>query len=170
MRIYFFILLISVSFVSMNAQTREQVMHEADSTYKVNITKTRLNGVYIPKDIPDAMLELDRLSPSDAVQKFKSAPEDVVAKKLHFGLGRWMSVNWSFVPGSRFSKVLNELGLIYEEEKINFVLRMYHRHLNGNNLLIKNTAAEYVKKREDNYRILMKEKYGIDSVVIKKGF
>ena len=45
------------------AQNKDQLIREADSLYKANIIKTRINGVYIPKDLQEAFTELDRLSP-----------------------------------------------------------------------------------------------------------
>lgn len=163
-----FIILMVLHYVALSGQSAAESARVADSTFKSNVVKSRIDGVYIPKNIEDAMLELDRLSPPESKVKYKEAEELVVAKKLHFGLGRWMSVNWSFVPGSRISKLLTDIGLIMEEEKINFMLRMYHRHLNGKPLMAIETAKEYIQKREDEYRKMMKEQHGIDSVVIRK--
>jgi hypothetical protein len=134
-----FLILVSIVIVSpgLKSQTKEVaygkekqiLIEQADSTYQSNIKKSRLNGVYIPKDLADAFQELDRLSPPESLQKMKSTTEEVIAKKLHFGLGRWMSYNWNFDEGSRFSHFLKQLGLYQSDDMIDFMLISYHRYL-----------------------------------------
>jgi hypothetical protein len=103
---------------------------EMDSIYQANITKTRINGVYIPKDLEDAYEEFLDLSPAEALEKFKTAPEEVVAKKLHFGIGRWMIINWSFYEGSRLSHSLRLMGLLHPDDMADFLIIYFHRRLN----------------------------------------
>ena len=71
-----------------------------EETYQRNIKKSRINGVYIPANLEEAFQELDDLSPEPAKAKFKNAPEDVIATKLHFGLGRWIYVYWNFASNN----------------------------------------------------------------------
>jgi len=161
--------LLHISFSSIFTQSREELRKEQDSIYKSNITKTRLNGKYIPKDIEDAFKELDQLSPPKELMKVKLADENLIAKKLHFGLGRWMSYNWNFELGSRFSHYLTiNMNLIYTDDMIDFMLRVYHRYLNKKPLDAKNLGESYQKKRDDAYAAELKLKYGIDSIVKKK--
>lgn len=155
--------------MTIAGQSKEEAKRVQDSTYQSNIKRTRINGVYIPKDLDDAFLELNSLSDAQSKTKFRIAQEELVAKKLHFGLGRWMEVNWSFEEGSRFSHFLTAYGLIYSDDMIDFMLRMYHRHLNGKPLKAQETAKEYIDKREKLYREELKQKYGIDSLLIKNG-
>lgn len=127
----------------------ERIAFETDSIYKSNIKKSRLYGVYIPKDMNEAFAELDRLSPKESLIKIKSAKEAVIAKKLHFGLGRWMSYNWNFDEGSRFSHYLKGLGLFNSDEMIDFMLVSYHRYLNNKDQDVEKRVKEYQKKREE---------------------
>jgi hypothetical protein len=115
--------------VTSRDKEKQRLINETDSIYQSNIKKTRLNGVYIPKDMEDAFLELDRLSPKESIEKMKQVSEETIAKKLHFGLGRWMAHNWSFDEGSRFSHYLKSLGLFYTDDMIDFMLVSYHRKL-----------------------------------------
>lgn len=112
-------------------QSKEQIRHELDSIYLSNISKSRINGVYIPKDMDDAFVQLDKLSTDEARAKYKATSEEIVAKKLHFGLGRWMSYNWNFDEGSRFSHLLRKMGIANTDDMIDFMLISYHRHLNA---------------------------------------
>lgn len=103
---------------------------ELEKTYQENIQQTRLYGVYIPKDLDDAFNEFLALSPEEEKLKFKNAEEDVVVKKLHYGLGRWMAVNWCFYEGSRLSHYLKEKGIGHPDDMISFMLRAFHRKIN----------------------------------------
>ncbi len=113
----------------MLGQSREEAIRVQDSIYKSQVVKTRIDGVYIPKDTKDAMLELDRLSPKESIAKLKTIDEETMAKKLHFGLGRWMVVNWQLNLGSRMHKYLTDLGLKGEDEMTQFLLICYNRHI-----------------------------------------
>ncbi len=148
-------------------QSKEEVIRTQDSIYQSQVNKSRIDGVYIPKDINEAMSELDRLSPPNSVSKLKAIDEETMAKKLHFGLGRWMIVNWQLNLGSRFLKYLTDLGLRGEDEMTKFLLISYNRHIKKTPIMEKELATTFVKNRELAYRAKLKELHGIDSVIIK---
>jgi hypothetical protein len=129
-----------------------------DKEYAKNIEQEYLLGVYIPKDLEDAFSEIIRLSDPADLEKYKAAPEEVVVRKLHFGLGKWISYNWNFVGGSRFSHYLKSLNLHDPDDMVEFVLSTLHRHLNGRELMVEEKIAEIQKKREEIK--LKKEKEG----------
>lgn len=133
---------------AVHGQNRSQLIKEADSIYQVNILKSRINGVYIPKDLDDAFAELDRLSPPEALEKIRVEDEIFIAQKLHYGLGRWMAYNWNFDEGSRFSHYLKGLGLFYTQEMIDFVLISYHRYLNKKPQEVEVRVKQYIEKRK----------------------
>lgn len=133
--------------------------------YKKDIKKSKINGVYIPKDLDDAFKELIALSPKESIESYKLAEEDVVAKKLHFGLGKWMIANWRFETGSRLSAFLKDKGLTDPNHMAQFILRSFHRHLNGaalnEEILIAHYKEEVVKEkliREQDRKVLKEEK------------
>jgi hypothetical protein len=128
--------------------TSASTPEEFEAEYKKNIRKSKINGVYIPKNLKDAFRELVALSPEESIIKYKEAPEEVVAKKLHHGLGKWMIAKWSFYNGSRLSHRLKRLGLSHPDDMAQFVLRTFHRHLNNLPLEEKVLALEYVKMRK----------------------
>lgn len=116
--------------------------------YEKNIKKERLNGVYIPRDMEDAFIELERLSDPAGIQKFRSAPEEVIERKLHFGLGKWMIVNWNLYDGSRFSHYLKEMGVSHPDDMAQFTIVSWHRHLNGKELELAERAKHYEELRK----------------------
>lgn len=141
-------------------QTPEQ---EYMVKYDRNILKERINGVYIPIDMEDAFKELMDLSDPLSLEKFQHAPEDTIARKLHFGLGRWMSYNWNFYEGSRFSHYLKEMGISYPDDMIQFVIVSFHKYLNKKNLDLESRAQYYKDRRKKEQQEKLKA-----AAVIKK--
>lgn len=121
---------------------------EIDSIYEINITKTRINGVYIPKDIDDAFEEFIHLSPPTSIEKFRETPEDIVARKLHFGIGRWMIVNWNFYEGSRLSHHLRNLGIMHPDDMADLLIIVFHRKTNGKEVNLGQLLEELVDQRK----------------------
>jgi len=147
-RFLFSIILFLFAYTSVQSQNIANTRAEFDSLYRVNIKLSYVNGVYIPKDLDDAFSSLSQLSPPESIQKFKMADEDMVCRKLHFGLGKWMIVNWNFYEGSRFSHYLKRIGLLHPDDKAQFVLRTYHRFLNGKELNEKEIIDGFAKQRK----------------------
>lgn len=145
LRCSFFIMAVFVSDAVSQHQTPSGPT--GDSLYRSNILKTKLYGVYIPRDIPDAMLRLDGLTDEAAREKLKKIDERTMAKKLFFGLGRWMEYNWNFQEGSRISHVLRKKGLTYTEDMTTVMLILYHRHVMGKELDADKLIAEIAENR-----------------------
>jgi hypothetical protein len=104
---------------------------EIDKRYQENIKKSRIDGVYIPIDYKEAIEEVKALAPDEGLVNFQQIEdEDIAARKLYFGLGRWMTLNWSFAEGSRLSHSLKTLGVVHQEDMVLFLLTMLHRDLN----------------------------------------
>ena len=121
---------------------------EFDSIYAINIQLSKINGVYIPKDLNEAHQRILDLSPAESISKFSGEEEIEVCKKLHFGIGRWMIFNWNFYEGSRISHYLKNLGLSHPDDMAQFLLRTLHRKLNMKELDEKRIIEELVIERE----------------------
>ncbi len=119
-----------------------------EAEYQKRIKKEYLNRVYIPKDLADCFIQLNKLIDEGSKKKFKVAPEEVVSRKLHFSLGRWMMVNWSFYQGSRLSAYLKDLGIYEPDDMARFIIISYHRNLNRKELKIKEQITFYKEYRE----------------------
>jgi hypothetical protein len=123
-----------------------------EENYEWRIQQRVLDGIYIPEDLEDAFGEIKRLSEPEALDKFRSGAEEEVARKLHFGLGRWIIVNWGFYDGSRFSHYLKELGLSHPDDMAQFVIRTFHRELNNLPLDEEPLIEELREQRAAEYR------------------
>jgi len=140
------VILLSVQY--SYTQSKTKVVIPTDSIYQENIKKSRLYGVYIPRDIEDAVAKLMDLTDEDARKPLLKVDEGTVAKKLYFGLGRWMEYNWNMEEGSRFSHYLRKKGLIYTEDMTRFMLITFHRQLTKRPLDTDNLILEFIKERE----------------------
>lgn len=147
MRLVFSLSFILFSILLMGQDTREIEAKKFAENYARNIKKSRINGIYIPRNISDAITQLKRKSDAQGLSDFKEAEEDLVAKKLHFGLGRWMIINWNLEYGSRLSYQLTEMGLKHPDDMAQLLMRCFHRHLNEKPLKEKEIVEMLLKKR-----------------------
>lgn len=149
--IFFIIAFFTCTFCG-SAQSSSKSIQSKDSLYNENIKKSKLYGVYIPRDLDDAMAKLMELTTPEGREPFKTVDEETLAKKLYFGLGRWMEYNWNFEEGSRFSHYLRQKGLTYTEDMTKSMLILFHRHVLGKPLdadqLFKKVIEERQKKIE----------------------
>jgi hypothetical protein len=104
---------------------------EYQARYAERIKQTHLAGVYIPANLSEAIKELEKRTPAESLDAYRKAPEEVVVRKLFFGLGRWIIHNWGFYEGSRLSHSLREQGIAHPEDMARVIMTSYHRYLNG---------------------------------------
>ena len=142
-----------------------------EAQYQRNIKKSRINGVYIPANLEEAFQELDDLSPEEAKVKFTNASEEVIASKLHFGLGRWIFVYWNFIEGSRYVEYLRNLGITDHDHMIQFTIVSYHRYKNQKPIDVEGQVEKYKELQEKKRQELLKRQEVIyqETRPIKKG-
>jgi len=135
--------------VVMHAQTSlPNSEDDFEKTYQKRIKKEYLNGVYIPKDLTDAFIQLNRLVDEDSKKKFKTVEEQYAAKQLFFSFGRWMIVNWGFYGGSRLSHFIKGIGVHHPEDMARFIMITYHRNLNRQPLEVKSLVQKIQEERQ----------------------
>ncbi len=125
-----------------------QTPAEYEANYSKRIQMEEIGGVYIPKDLDDAFTELDRLSEPKGLAKFKSAPESAIANG-HFGLQKWVQLNWGLDEGSRISHYLKLKGISVPDDMSRTIVLTYHRHLNGKPILLEQEIAIIAKRMEE---------------------
>jgi len=135
-------LLVGISFTAFGQK------NNAELVYQQRIKKERINGVYIPADLSECFMELNKKISREARANFKALEENTAAKKSYFGLGRWIWHNWSFYEGSRLSVYLNKVGVNHPEDMAQLIIITYHRYLNKKDLDVKNLAESLRAKRD----------------------
>ena len=124
---------------------------EFERQYQERIKKEKLNNVYIPKNLDDAMLQLDKIISPESQAKVKAIPEDSVCMALHGRLGQWMILNWGFYGGSRLSHYLKSAGVTHPDDMADFLILAYFRKLNGKPVNIKELATGFRQKRKQKF-------------------
>lgn len=124
---------------------------EYQKIYQERIKKDKLDGVYIPKNLDDALLQFDKLIAPESRAKFKLIPEDSVCNIMHNRLGQWIILNWGFYGGSRLSHYLKSAGVTYPDDMADFLILAYSRKLNDKPVNIKELATGFRKKRQEEY-------------------
>lgn len=148
MRVIFISIFVLVCTCCSFGQQETKSFSSKDSLYNANIKKSKLYGVYIPRDIDDALTKLMDLTTPEARANLLKADEETIARKLHFGLGRWMEYNWNFAEGSRFSHFLRQKGLSFTDDMTRFMLITFHRHVAAADVESDALIAKIVKERE----------------------
>jgi hypothetical protein len=145
------LLFISCFMVQVNIFAQLETKAEFEKAYQQRIQQEVLFGQYIPKDLSDAFVELNKRIDADSKIRFKSVPEEEAVHKLYFSLGRWIVENWGFYGGSRLSHYLRELGITHPEDMAQFIIVSYHRNLNRKDLNVKEQVAAYQEKRQQEH-------------------
>jgi hypothetical protein len=141
---------------------------EFEKQYEERIKKDRLFGVYIPKNLDDAMSQLHSMISPESQAKIKSIPEDSVCTRLHSGLGQWMINNWGFYGGSRLSHYLKSAGVSYPDDMADLLLLAYHRKLSAVTVDLKGLVAYFKEKRKKEWEREQAEKKVIKEEKRKK--
>lgn len=147
--------------LSLSGQAVYDTAEEAEKQYAKNIKQTHLDGVYIPASMEEAIQELKKLSDAEALEKFAGAPIDEISEKLHFGIGRWMIVNWQFYTGSRLSHLVKSKGAKTPDAMAQYLIRHFHAHLNN----VEPNEEDILKKVNAKHEAEMKKLKANDKVI-----
>jgi hypothetical protein len=142
-----------------------QTAEEFEAEYNKRIREEMIHGVYIPVDLEDAFNELNRLAEGEGLALLKSAPEEDIYRKLHFGLGQWILTNWGLEQGSRISHFLKLKGVPDPEDMVRVIIVTWHRKLNNKPILLEEEIAAIAKinaeekaKRDADKKVISIEK------------
>jgi hypothetical protein len=167
-RFCLFLLLLSPLTAAGQIKTPPSSVADYEKRFQENQAKDRINGVYIPKTLDDAFVQLDKLVDPKSRATLLKVSEDDAAARLHFSLGRWMIVNWQFYEGSRFSNYLHSAGITFPDDKADFMIRAYHRYVNGKPVEFKDLAKAYKAMRKAQHEKDLQDAKVIQEVSRKK--
>jgi len=134
--------------LALQAQMEQMHNDPSEQEYAWRIQQKNLYGVYIPKDVNEALLELNRLIDEPSKNKFLTLSEDEASHKLFFSLGRWMSYNWRFYDGSRLALCLQKMGVHHPDDMSRFLIILFHRSLKKQTLEVKSLAQQFSDAEE----------------------
>lgn len=141
---------------------------EFEQDYATRIKKEYLYRTYIPKDINDALDQLNKKLDDSAKMQFKSFTEEEV--KIKGGLKMWIINNWGFSYGSRLSHLLKEMGIGHPEDMAEFLMITFHRSQLKEDLKITEQIEFYkLKRKKMQEERAKKSKLVKEEVVPRKG-
>lgn len=103
------------------------------------VKQDSLDGFYIPRDIEDCMLELDRMLTLEEKNTFlKSMPW-----QLHEGLGWYLRNNWGLWGGSRLKEYFTTFGITHPDNMSSIILNSYWMHLTNKPIDLEKQIERY---------------------------
>lgn len=106
------------------------------------------NEPYIPKNILDAINQLDSILKTDDKKEFKKTKKTELSK-FHMRLGMSLRNGWGLWSGSRLSKYFQKNGIGHPDEMSGFIINSYWLHLHDKPLNIEKrfSKIKFYKKK-----------------------
>jgi hypothetical protein len=101
-------------------------------------------GYYIPENIWDALVEVDRIMGETGQQETLLHQEDDMCR-YHHGFGTWMRNNWGLWAGSRLADEFNQLGITHPDDMTGIILTTYWRLMHGLILDVEGQVQKYLE-------------------------
>lgn len=98
--------------------------------YRLRLKMDTINGVYIPKDIEDCCVQLDKILSEKDKEYIKGLSIEDLIKNLHFSLGMWIRNNWGLWGGSRLQQYFFDKKVDHPDGMSGEILRAYYNWLN----------------------------------------
>lgn len=148
MRLIMLLLLLSFTVTGFSQKKVPTHLKKQEREYQRRIKKAYINKVYIPKDLGECFIELNKLTSRESRAKFKGMSEADARVKLHYSLGRWIWHNWGLFEGSRLSVYFNKTKVNHPEDMATFIIIAYHRYLNKKEIKAKEIAQALREARD----------------------
>lgn len=110
---------------------KQQEIIEDREAYKKRIVADSINGLYIPKNLEECFLELDKLLKPKDIEAIKNLKDRSETIQYHHGFGTWLRNNWGLWGGSRLQQYLISKGLRHSDDMSATILEFYYDWLNG---------------------------------------
>jgi hypothetical protein len=112
-------------------QEKKQEIIKEREAYKNRIVADSINGMYIPKNLEECFLELNKLLKPKDIETIKNLKDRNEMILYHHGFGTWLRNNWGFWGGSRLQQYLMAKGLTHPDDMSATILEFYYDWLNG---------------------------------------
>lgn len=92
-------------------------------------------SIYIPKDLGECFIELEKQWSKDDVEVFKNRMEEDLPL-YHFNVGMWIRNNWGLWGNSDLAEFFRNGGIFHADDMSAIVLTSFHRYLNKRDIKI----------------------------------
>ncbi len=114
------------------ARKEKKVEEDKDrEEYVARLTAETIDGVYIPKDLGDCFVALDKILSKVDMDEMRALPNRDGMVRYHLGLGMWLRNHWELWGGSRLQKYFTDRGVHHPDDMSGLILRYYYDWLNG---------------------------------------
>jgi len=129
---------------------KQKEIQEKQEAFKRRIVADSIDGQYIPKNLEECFLELNKLLKQkdiNAIRKLKNSGETI---DFHHGLGTWLRNNWGLWAGSRLQQYLIGKGIYHPDDMSGTILEFYQEWLNNKHDNWKELEAKPLQIRRDD--------------------
>ena len=109
---------------------RKQELLDEQEAYKNRIIADTINGLYIPKNLEECFLELNKLLKPKDIETIKSLKDRNETIQYHLNFGMWLRNNWGLWGGSRLQQYFIRKGIHHPDEMSSTILQYYYDWLN----------------------------------------
>ena len=109
------------------------IQEEEKKDYLQKLQNDTINGVYIPKNLEDCFIQLDKLLSDEDKQTIKQLQSKEETIQFHHGLGMWLRNNWGLWGGSRLQQYMLDRKINHPDDMSATILMFYYDWLNGKN-------------------------------------
>jgi len=112
-----------------------------------------VNKDYKPKNLDEAITQLDILFPDSTKQKISRMEEREFLGSAHMSTGMWIRNNWHLWKGGELSKYFNGLGIFHPDDMSGIILCSYYRHIKNQDYDLDNQIKfyqDYWKKAQEH--------------------
>ena len=127
-------------------EKRQELIKQREQISK-NLAAEKIGDVYIPKNLEECFIELDRNLTEIDKKEMMDLPNRDEMIKYHRGLGMWIRNNWGLWGGSRLQAYFTSRGIRHPEDMSSVVLFYYYDWLKGN----KESWKEWEKNPKQPY-------------------
>lgn len=110
---------------------RQIELKQERENYKKRLVAEKIGERYIPINLGESFIELDKLVPEVQKNDMKALKDGKGMIAYHFGLGMWMRNNWGLWGGSRLQKYFIDKGKTHPDDMSSVVLFYYWHWLRG---------------------------------------
>lgn len=105
--------------------------------------KSEIDGVYIPKNLNEAISQLDKELNDSIKSNIIVLTEGEFVANSHFGLGLWIRNNWGLWKNSRLSRYFKLKGITRPDDMSVIILTSYYRELKGIEIDLREQVKPY---------------------------
>ena len=105
---------------------RKHQIIEEQRIYQERLIADSINGVYIPRNIEECFLELNKLLSTKDINMIKNAESRDNTIRFHLDIGLWLRNNWGLWGGSRIQNYLRSKGINHPDDMSAMILRLYY--------------------------------------------